>query len=641
MASPSATLFNAFPPLSLAAIIAFLALPLIGWISAIIGATRSEKGRKYRPWIIFPLTHPFGLIFLALRDFKAARAAIIWHMLGILALPIGGLVSRNIEKGKLRAYQDRLVSQGVSLELKDLSPSPGPPQDNIWEHPTMKPLADAGQHNEAGQAARERLNQSNGGSPLAPLRIPNPLRNLRYEKSKAQDDPPSLNNRDLFKGIHRTALTLLSERDGSIGESNTPESWEDVATIINEHFETTAELTAQLEQAIQRPNDHYPYEWEQAFQMLLPHLSHLKALTQTAKVRSQAAAMVYDSEGTFRMLHLGLGLSQTGDSDLLISRLVQFAQTAITLEGIRTAQQFHVGKDAQWKELQDQLNQLNFPSLIAASLGAERALGHATVSGLLNAHLFGIVQQIRSLNAFSEPQQEELPTIAALTQGLLNGLFGAHAQALMTRNWHLALQAYEGMIQNVSQAESQLASIPWNQCSVASLPHEIHSYGILAAMLLPALDSAFAKAVEIQHRIELTKVAIALERYRIAHDAYPEQLAELAPQFVASEPIDPMTGSAWDYTRTAPNGFILYSYGRDGTDDGGFQRKKPLQNKTIADDRSWIVEPELPELPAFTLENQATAGKEVISKEMMERYGLIPGDQDSPPTHSSEAEQQP
>jgi hypothetical protein len=82
-----------------------------------------------------------------------------------------------------------------------------------------------------------------------------------------------------------------------------------------------------------------------------------------------------------------------------------------------------------------------------------------------------------------------------------------------------------------------------------------------------------------QTSVDLARVAIALERYRLAHGEFPETLDALAPQFIAKVPHDiiggqPSQGSGsasqpLHYRRTSDGQFVLYSVGWNETDDGG------------------------------------------------------------------------
>jgi ABC-type transport system involved in multi-copper enzyme maturation permease subunit len=65
-----------------------------------------------------------------------------------------------------------------------------------------------------------------------------------------------------------------------------------------------------------------------------------------------------------------------------------------------------------------------------------------------------------------------------------------------------------------------------------------------------------------------TIVALAAERYRRDHSAWPGKLADLAPAYLAKLPLDPHTGKALLY-RHLPDGVVIYSVGPDLTDDKG------------------------------------------------------------------------
>jgi len=73
----------------------------------------------------------------------------------------------------------------------------------------------------------------------------------------------------------------------------------------------------------------------------------------------------------------------------------------------------------------------------------------------------------------------------------------------------------------------------------------------------------------MQESVDLARVAIALERYRLAHGEYPKSLDALEPQFIAKLPRDIINGQSLHYRRTADGQFVLYSVGWNEKDDGG------------------------------------------------------------------------
>ena len=83
---------------------------------------------------------------------------------------------------------------------------------------------------------------------------------------------------------------------------------------------------------------------------------------------------------------------------------------------------------------------------------------------------------------------------------------------------------------------------------------------------------ARAAEAEAQRRILIT--ALALERYRIAHGAYPKTLAGLVPEILKVPPADFMDGRPLRYRLTDDGHFMAYSVGLGGVDNGGKLRRR-------------------------------------------------------------------
>lgn len=588
---------DALPPLVFLALLSAFVFALLGWILSIRAGFRSEKGGKLRLWLIFPPTNPFALLALLVTHFRAGLPALLCYLLAIFALPLGGQLAQRLETAKLEQHEAELQNRGETLQLVSLKPAPVPTASNIWMHPFLKPLALAGKRDAEGETAREEIRKTDadGSSPYATFSAPKPFDGLHYPDTPNEN--PSFSAATTLRAVHKIALDALALKDGAVAETKVPSSWEEVAALILDYYQPAEESTRQLEEAIRREYDQYPYDWKQLQHMLLPHLAYLKRFTQFANYRSAACAIKGDAEETFRMLRLGFQLAQTGDSDILIFRLVQIAQVRIILNGVHIAQQFHVGNDEQWQSLAEALHQWDFPALVPNSFRAERAFGHAMISPLTKMSFHEARRQIEIIGNDSSPMPSDL-TGSTFFQSVFDLWTGGGIRAFILRNWTMALAAYEEMITNTEKTLEKSRSDPWNQCKVPDLKQSLRTYGIFAKMLLPAFERAFEKAVQTQHHVELAKVAVALERFYLAHQSYPETLAALSPNWLPSPPMDPMTRKPWQYQRLETTGFLLYSVGRDGVDNSGIQsRKKDTNTK---DDLGWRIRPAIPELPKVT-----------------------------------------
>ena len=87
--------------------------------------------------------------------------------------------------------------------------------------------------------------------------------------------------------------------------------------------------------------------------------------------------------------------------------------------------------------------------------------------------------------------------------------------------------------------------------------------------MLPTYTSTPNKFAHAQGSLDLGRIAIALERYKLVHGNYPDSLDVLAPQFLPQVPHDVIGGQPLHYQRTEDGQFILYSIGWNEKDDGG------------------------------------------------------------------------
>jgi hypothetical protein len=91
---------------------------------------------------------------------------------------------------------------------------------------------------------------------------------------------------------------------------------------------------------------------------------------------------------------------------------------------------------------------------------------------------------------------------------------------------------------------------------------------VAITLMMPAthkVQNAFDRQQQTQDNLH---VAFALARYHCEHGQYPKQLDELAPKYLKQIPKDIFSGKALLYGRT-DNGYLLYSVGVNGKDDGG------------------------------------------------------------------------
>lgn len=83
------------------------------------------------------------------------------------------------------------------------------------------------------------------------------------------------------------------------------------------------------------------------------------------------------------------------------------------------------------------------------------------------------------------------------------------------------------------------------------------------------------------------ELMLLIERHRLDHETYPEELEDLGPRAVSSALFDPFSGQPMRYKRIDPaidefhRGYLLWSVGYDAVDDGGKQNEHGQYNAVI------------------------------------------------------------
>jgi hypothetical protein len=113
----------------------------------------------------------------------------------------------------------------------------------------------------------------------------------------------------------------------------------------------------------------------------------------------------------------------------------------------------------------------------------------------------------------------------------------------------------------------------------------------MLSMIMHDFYRLILRSLTATTRCHIASAALAVERFRLAKGTLPESLDEIVPQYLASVPVDPFNEKPVKYKKL-PKGFIIYSVGENGIDDGGKEESKDTgrNDKDSVCDVTFIIE---------------------------------------------------
>ena len=284
--------------------------------------------------------------------------------------------------------------------------------------------------------------------------------------------------------------------------------------------------------------------------------SECRQLVVLVSLRAKAELGAGQSAEALKDIKVCLRLSQLLQHEpLLISQLVRFAMIELSIQPIWEGLARHSWTDAQLEDLQKALAAIQSLDDYDFTMRGERAFGNQQLeqyrAGNFGAYAKQIGVQMGPLGKFT-------------------------SKAFLFRNQLALNRMADGFV--LPAVDSEQHRVFPERCSTNALANVIPKpglYNVLALMSGRALAKAAQRFAHTQNSIDLATVATALERYHLAHGAYPETLDTLAPQFIEKVPNDVIGGQPLKYHRSKDDQFILYSIGWDQTDDGGKVATKP------------------------------------------------------------------
>jgi hypothetical protein len=328
------------------------------------------------------------------------------------------------------------------------------------------------------------------------------------------------------------------------------------------------------------PYSRFPigYDTPMPASILLPHLAALVQHSEVLQLRASAELQLRENDQAFADVKLILRLNEAAHTEsFLISQLVRLTivnrAIQVIWEGLATQE----WSAAQLADLDSELARLDFLADFSFAVRGQRALEIADIEYFqhprnLSSNIspfFRTVQMLEDMQGGNDTQENPTPSqILMLGLGPSGWLDQNKLRAArFETKWYLPVLD-EGA-KTISPSRLRAALAVFHQETQPPTPENLFERMSFDSGWHNDAQNEAQKFAGAQSSVNLARVAIALERYRLAHGEYPESLAVLSPQFLPEILHDVINGQPLKYRRE-PNGqFVLYSVGWNETDDGG------------------------------------------------------------------------
>jgi hypothetical protein len=371
-----------------------------------------------------------------------------------------------------------------------------------------------------------------------------------------------------FNKWNTNSLVLKRDSLPIIGNAKLPPRTQalsnEVRSLIAEYLAANTESLRLLHQGASMRRCRYPVDLTSGFEAPLLHLNDVRQgarlLALKGILRSEEGTGEAASEAIIDGLCLARSLEQ---EPTLISQLVRVACQGIALTDLERMLNRTAASDSELSQLATSVSDAEDSQTMIRGVVGE---------GLNGDSVFRM--SVRELTKWG--CQGWLPVALGTTNRYVVapaiGLYRATGFIELDHlNFLSSTEYYIGVCQKPSPALLAFSKSFDNR-------RRNHSrWRLFSGMFLPTYG-VFRNSAEGSARLGTARIALAIERYRLAQGGLPDSLGDLIPTSLDAVPTDPFDGQPLRYKKLA-NGYVVYSVGENGKDDGG--------DETISERTNW------------------------------------------------------
>ena len=345
---------------------------------------------------------------------------------------------------------------------------------------------------------------------------------------------------------------------------------EKTKALITQHLADNQQALELLHKGAAIEHSRYPIDLSKGFVAVIPDLSDIRESAKLLKLEAILHAENGKPQSAARSIKSTFGLAQSLSKEpLLISQLGRIAYQALAVSTIEHSINRTEFSDEQLADLSQTLVNAEDPCAMTRAFVGERCMGFS---------IFEIpaAQISRALNFAGDRPQ--LLSVLAISLYRFAGL--ADMDAIIYLD---LLNDYVKALKLSPEQRREAADAAFAKFEKTSRIH------VISHIIMPELSSCTIIDVRIAAQLRTARTGLAVQRYRLAAGKLPDTLAELVPTYLDAVPEDPFDGKELRYKKLE-TGFVVYSIGEDGIDDGGKEKPRKRTRPPAPWDVTFIVQ---------------------------------------------------
>ena len=368
--------------------------------------------------------------------------------------------------------------------------------------------------------------------------------------------PSGQNAADIYSEAFGRLVKPAGEEVGNlpwVGEAMPPRPGAtlppEMAAAVREHLEANREALQLLHEGASVERCRYPIHMADGVKCAMPHLTSIREGTDLLSLAAWEYAVAGEPAAAAKALKSSFVLANSlGSEPFLISQNVRYKANAIAVSALQHVIDRTVLPAEALGTLKEALQRVSHPGVeLDRVLNAEKLF----VLDAAHSDYLALVRALSEWQILAYRASGVLDQDALYCLQVVDKVIDACDKPFPQR--------LQGSRDVMSEAERRVSRRPW--------------FHPLATVALPSFEHIFVDKAAHLARLRSARTGLAVERFRLGEGGLPGNLSELVPGHLDELPTDPFDGKPLRYKRLDP-GYVVYSIGRDGDDDGGEERDR-------------------------------------------------------------------